>query len=262
MAPLVAAATPLACRWEQRIDDLSLRVPAGDGAGRERARNGRLSARPVDTAQSTLPEPIVGLHPLELDRERDGLRFVPSTYSPDRPHPLMVMLHGAGGDAAGGLAPLQDRADEAGMILLAPDSRGRTWDALLGGYGPDVAFIDQALGQTFGRYAVDPGNIAVEGFSDGASYALGLGLTNGDLFQRVIAFSPGFVPSGPRHGRPRIFISHGQADDVLPIDRCSRRIVPRLRNMDYDVRYHEFPAGHAIPPDIVDEALAWWRDGG
>jgi phospholipase/carboxylesterase len=148
------------------------------------------------------------------------------------------------------------------MILLAPDSRGRTWDALLGGYGPDVAFIDQALGQTFGRYAVDPGNIAVEGFSDGASYALGLGLTNGDLFQRVIAFSPGFVPSGPRHGRPRIFISHGQADDVLPIDRCSRRIVPRLRNMDYDVRYHEFPAGHAIPPDIVDEALAWWRDGG
>jgi len=31
------------------------------------------------------------------------------------------------------------------------------------------------------------------GFSDGASYALSVGITNGDLFTHVIAFSPGFV---------------------------------------------------------------------
>jgi phospholipase/carboxylesterase len=36
-------------------------------------------------------------------------------------------------------------ADEAGVILLAPESRGRTWDVLVGGYGPDVEFIGRAL---------------------------------------------------------------------------------------------------------------------
>jgi predicted esterase len=89
-------------------------------------------------------------------------------------------------------------ADEAGLVLLAPESRGTTWDVLRGGYGPDVAFIDRALEQTFGRYAVDPRRLAVGGFSDGASYALSLGITNGDLFGHVLAFSPGFMAPGGR----------------------------------------------------------------
>lgn len=143
------------------------------------------------------------------------------------------------------------------MILLAPDSRDRTWDVLLGGYGPDVDFIDRALAHTFGRYAVDAEQVTVEGFSDGASYALGLGMANGDLFQRIIAFSPGFTPPSREEGRPAVFVSHGIADEVLPIDRCSRRIVPALRKQGYDVRFLEFEGGHEIPEDIVDEALAW-----
>ena len=133
---------------------------------------------------------------------------------------------------------------------------------LLGGYGPDVTFLDRALRQTTDRYAVDTGNVTVEGFSDGASYALGLGLANGDLFRRVIAFSPGFVPSTRRQGRTRMFVSHGRADDVLPIDRCSRRIVPSLRNSNHYVHYIEFEGGHAIPPDIIGAALGWWQEGG
>jgi predicted esterase len=167
------------------------------------------------------------------------------------------MLHGAGGTADNGLDPFLARADEAGTILLAPESRGRTWDVLLGGYGPDVAFIDRALQQTMSRYPVDPARVAVEGFSDGASYALGLGLANGDLFSSVVAFSPGFTPPGPSSGRPRFFVSHGVTDDVLPIDRCSRRIVPQLRRRNYAVEYREFDDGHTIPAEISDEAMAW-----
>jgi hypothetical protein len=71
------------------------------------------------------------------------------------------------------------------------------------------------------------------GLSDGASYALSLGLLNGDLFTHVIAFSPGFVAKGTRRGNPQVFVSHGLRDQVLPIDRCSRRIVRDLRGDDY-----------------------------
>ncbi len=128
---------------------------------------------------------------------------------------------------------------------------------ILGDYGHDVAEIDRLLSLTFGRYAVDPERIAVSGFSDGASYALSLGLTNGDLFHAVVAFSPGFSVVRERRGSPRVFISHGIDDRVLPIDRTSRQIVPRLRASDYDLVYREFDGGHTVPPDIAREAVEW-----
>lgn len=198
------------------------------------------------------------LQSLGLASGRDGLRYVPETYRPNQPTPFILMLHGAGGSAHGSIVPFQTLADTSGCILLAPDARDRTWDVILDGFGPDVAFIDRALAQTFDRYAIDPTRCAVEGFSDGASYALSLGITNGDLFTHLIAFSPGFLaPEGAR-GMPRIYVSHGVRDTMLPIDRCSRRIVPPLQNAGYAVRYHEFDGPHTVPPDIASEALDWF----
>ena len=168
------------------------------------------------------------------------------------------MLHGAGGDARGGLGLFLDRADAAGLLLVAPEARLATWDVLVGGYGPDVAYVDRALAQVFARYAVDPSRVAVGGFSDGASYALSLGLTNGDLFTHVLAFSPGFAASETPRGAPRVYVSHGLRDAVLPVDACSRRIVPRLRRAGYDTRYDEFDGPHTVPPEIVGEALTWF----
>ena len=103
----------------------------------------------------------------------------------------------------------------------------------------------------------DASLVAAEGFSDGASYALSLGLLNGDLFSHVIAFSPGFVLAEHRRGRPRCFVSHGTHDQVLPIERCSRRIVRELRDDRYDVSYTEFEGGHAVPSEIARAAAEW-----
>ena len=224
------------------------------GAPSDSPEAGRLLARPGQPTGSASP----GLHPLDLDAGRDGLLYVPAGYQADRPAPLVLMLHGAGGAARGALGPFLPLADAAGLVLLAPDSRGRTWDVILGGYGPDVAFIDRALTEAFRRCAVDPARVAVEGFSDGASYALSLGITNGDLFTRLVAFSPGFMAPAERQGTPRVFISHGTQDQVLPIDVCSRRIVPQLQRAGYDVDYREYDGPHSIPSEITREAVAWF----
>jgi predicted esterase len=102
--------------------------------------------------------------------------------------------------------------------------------------------------------------VAVAGFSDGASYALSLGLTNGDLFSDVLAFSPGFHAEDRRQGRPRFYLSHGVHDEVLPIVRTSRRIVPGLRSDGYQVTYREFDGGHVVPAECVAEAAeGLWR---
>lgn len=218
---------------------------------------GRLTARPLHPT-ATGP---TGLHALGLDGGRDGFLYVPAGYQPSRPLPLVLMLHGAGGGGQGNLWPLLDLADAAGLMLLGPDARRETWDVIRGGYGPDVAFIDRALAQTFSRYAVDPTRLAIEGFSDGASYALSLGLSNGDLFTHGLAFSPGFLAPAELVGQPRLFIAHGVHDDVLPIDHCSRRLVPGLQQAGYSVRYEEFDGPHTVPPTISRAAVDWFTRG-
>ncbi len=213
-----------------------------------------LTAHPHPPAEHA---PSPGLHALGLAKGRDALLYIPRSYDPQHPAPLAVMLHGAGGNAEGALLPFRDLADEAGVILLAPESRGKTWDIIEGGLGPDVAFLDRALAHVFDRLAVDRDRVIIEGFSDGASYALTIGLSNGDLFRRIVAFSPGFSAPPRYAGTPRVFVTHGERDPVLPIDRCSRRLVPALKKRGYDVRYIEFPDGHRVPGELAREALDW-----
>lgn len=214
---------------------------------------GRLSARPSSPAERGEP----GLHPLGLSDGRDGLLFVPDGYNPEQPAPLVLLLHGAGAEARQTLGYFRD---PAGVLILAPDSRGRSWDLVLGRFGPDVAFIERALASVFRRHTIDARRLAIGGFSDGASYALSLGLTNGDLFPKIVAFSPGFMAPAERRGRPRVFVSHGTDDPVLPVDRCSRRIVQTLRQGGYDVTYREFDGGHVIPTPVAQEAGVWVLD--
>ena len=220
---------------------------------REReTEDGRLRARP----ERGRTDGAAGLHRLG-DGVRGGLLYVP-TGGDGAPRPLAVMFHGAGGNAQGGLAALMPLADEAGLLLLATDSADQTWDVIRGGYGPDVEALDRALEEAFGRVAVDPERLAVGGFSDGASYALSMGIMNGELFTHVIAFSPGFMAPARQEGAPRLFVSHGTQDRVLPIDACSRRIVPRVSRAGYDVTYHEFEGGHVVPPEIARDAVEWF----
>jgi phospholipase/carboxylesterase len=223
--------------------------------GMQSARGGDslLRVRPRHPATSLPP----GEHALGLGRDRDGVLVVPRSYTADKPAPLAVMLHGAGG-AARRLTSRFSMAEQFGVILLVPESRGSTWDAIRGPFGPDVEFIGRALEQTFDRCAVDPKKLAIGGFSDGATYALSLGLDNGSLFTHVIAFSPGFSASRRPSGRPRIFISHGRSDEILPIDTCSRRIVPSLEDAGYSVSYKEFDGPHTVPETIAQDAFKWF----
>ena len=103
-----------------------------------------------------------------------------------------------------------------------------------------------------------PRKLAIGGFSDGATYALSLGLDNGSLFTHVMAFSPGFIAARRPSGKPRIFISHGRSDNILPIDATSRRIVPALEEAGYPVTYKEFDGPHAVPETIARDAFTWF----
>jgi len=187
---------------------------------------------------------------------------VPAGPAGDGPLPLVVALHGAGGRAPDMLRMLAGVADDHGLLLLAPQSTGSSWDVIGGRYGPDIRLLDAALSRALEDHAVDPAHLAVSGFSDGASYALSLGIANGDLFGHVMAWSPGFQAAQVDAGRPRFFLSHGRQDRVLPVDRCSRRLVPMLTAAGYDVEYDEFDGPHVVPPEVLERSVRWFLGTG
>jgi phospholipase/carboxylesterase len=173
--------------------------------------------------------------------------------------PLIVMLHGAGGTAEGALRRIAAIADQALVVL--PESLGQSWDVLEGGYGPDIERLDEALRRVFAAWPVDPERVAIAGFSDGASYALSVALMNGELFTHCLAFSPGFAAPVRFEGRPALFVSHGVNDNVLPIDACSRRLMPKLERAGYYGQYMEFPGKHEVPEEVQRAALAFLQAG-
>ena len=252
-------------------------------------------------------EPATGVLKLGLSQGsgRDGYVFVPPTYNPAVPAPLIVTLHGANKTAFNGMATLADAATAAGAILVAPSSRDPvTWD-LFGagkcesgrrgttrfvcagggartrarararrrpphplhlpplppsGIGTDVAYINASIAQVSDLYNIDPVRVAIQGFSDGATYALTVGAASGKTFTHVIAFSPGGLAPPQLTGNPAIFISAGLDDAVFPYAN-SAAVVCQLVANQYVVDFLPFKGGHAVPENIANAALQWFVGG-
>ena len=185
--------------------------------------------------------------------------IVPTAYEPSRAWPLALFFRGAITPARNYMDNFQPIADELGLIILAPEATSRTWDLILGGFGPDVDFINRALHTAFRTVHVDPNRIFTSGFSDGASYSLSLGLTNGDFFTRIGAYSPGFIQVAAQRGQPSFFITHGTMDAVLPVE-SSRYIVEQLQSANYEVEYREFDGPHAVSLSLAKESYKWMID--
>ncbi|HWC32215.1 MAG TPA: alpha/beta hydrolase-fold protein [Actinomycetota bacterium] len=253
-AALVVALWLAASACERGIGRLLPGGGRGDGGNASETGPGRLSAR---SGRPTERPPAAGEHRLPIGGKRNGVVQIPAGYERSRPAPLVIVLHGAGGEAARRL--FAKPYERFGLVVVAPESRGRNWDLLEGGgFGSDVAWLDRVLRWTFSRFRIDPNRVAIAGFSDGASYALSLGLSNGDLFTHVMAFSPGFVAPAERVGRPSIFVSHGRDDPVLSFENARDEIVPRLRDWGYGVRFVPFDGAHDVPLDVSRGAVRWF----
>src|SRR6476646_2233331 len=220
--------------------------------------------RIVIPAHSSTQTASAGLQKLS---GRNGLLYIPPDHA--EPWPLLILLHKAGGSASewfsasGSYAPYADRGR---FIILAPESPGQSWGTGAKKWGYDYVAINRALEEAFARCAIDRSRLAIGGFSDGASYALSLGLANGDVFGYIVGFSPGFIVKAHARGRmgsnnevqiPLVYIAHGTADNVLPIASTSRIFASSLRKNGYKVEFHEFSGSHHLSRQVVDQAMTW-----
>jgi phospholipase/carboxylesterase len=185
-----------------------------------------------------------------------SILYVPQGLSAASAVPLVMMLHGA----TRALPPLQSwlaEAERRKFVLAVPMAAQHTWDLMQRGYGNDVRMLDRSLAAIFDTTPIDTRKTCLAGFSDGGSYALSVGLQNGDVFTHIMAFSPGFIGPGTARGTPRVFVSHGTNDPILPIDATGRRVKRELERRKLALDYREFNGGHGVPPEMQTAALSW-----
>ena len=227
---------------------------AGCGGGQEQA----VATTAVPTAP--LGEPCsTGEHALTLSNGQAARMLV--TPGSGGARALVVVLHGAGGSPADGLYAFRGASKERGLVLIAPASKGQTWSILRSEEDLDLESVNLALAEGYERCRIDRRRIAVGGFSDGATYALTLGVSNGDLFPAIIALSPGGIVAGEQFGVPRVFVSHGTLDNVLPIARAGDAVVRKLREAGYPVTYRRFRGGHEASSATSAAAVRWFLAG-
>jgi len=169
---------------------------------------------------------------------------------------LIVLLHGAGGDARYFLDQFKHEADARGVILLSVQSDGRTWAQRKPKDGEaDILNIKGAIDNLAARAQIEPGRTTVMGFSDGASYALSVGLFHPELFRAIVAFSPGYA-FAPKvlDTEQRIFIAHSRRDPILPAEN-TRQMVKALESAGFAPEVHWFNGGHEIDPQLKKAAF-------
>lgn len=219
------------------------------------ASDGRITARPGVAPSAPIAPGIHDLHVLGSDRH--SWLIVPENYDHSRQWPLSLFFRGAITPAEQYMEPFRAVVNETGMIVLAPEAAAPTWDLIhYGGFGPDVEFINRSLHTAYQTVNIDQNKVFTSGFSDGGSYSLSLGLTNGDFFKKIVAHAPGIMQPASEHGHPEFFIAHGEFDEVIPIEN-SRVLTEQLQTAGYTVLLREWAGPHAVSLSQVRASFQW-----
>lgn len=202
-----------------------------------------------------------------LTLPQNARAYIPASAS-EKP-PLLVLLHGAGQAPDSILAAFRHEAERHGVVLLAPKSHAMTWDMLMearthrtGPFRPsfktDLPRIRAAMTALGARRPTDAARTAIGGFSDGASYALTIGLAQPQRFGTILAFSPGMAFAPIRYDpAQRIYIAHGRRDSVLPLANTERNIVPGLQAR-VNVTFRPYDGEHGMTAHVQEEGMAFF----
>lgn len=168
------------------------------------------------------------LKTLEYDGvERSYLLFVPSVPDETKTYPLIVALHGGGGNAKAvdATTELQEQARRVNAILVYPNGSGLfksrllTWNAgnccayALEKQVDDVGFINALIDELSSKYPIDPKRIYATGMSNGAkmSYRLACHLSDKIAAIAPVAGSMEVPDCAPKHPIS-VMVFHGTAD--------------------------------------------------
>jgi phospholipase/carboxylesterase len=220
----------------------------------------RIEHKPMETRDEPSPTGHVSI-------ERGECRAVlltPSEIDPAKRYPLITVLHGAGRQDEMLVKACRDEPEKRDALFLVPRSKLPTWDLIASPERPDLDFLEYAYDLIYRRYPVDAGRQALLGYSDGASYALSVGLSNPHLFRAVMGWAAGFIALDPTFNldadrKPLVLLEYGTHDQLFPFERVAIPMRENLRKAGYTVEFRVDQGGKHWPsPDFLPEALDWF----
>lgn len=162
--------------------------------------------------------------------ERSYQLYVPKSYNPKSPAPLVITLHGYSSKPSDAVysSRWNDLADKEGFITVYPLGIGTPtyWHTSGVAYSGrnaqmDVQFFSDLIDQLEGKYNIDPARIYVNGISMGGGMSHVLACTLADRVAAVGGVSGAYnYPSEKCDpSRPVPFIAfHGTEDSTVPYD--------------------------------------------
>lgn len=143
--------------------------------------------------------------------------------------PLVILLHGGGGNGNTMIGRWSSVAQAQGLILAAPNGIGRnrrmgTWNAS-GCCGEavregvdDIGFVRAVIADVERTAKVDPGRVYVAGFSNGGMMTHRIAIALGDQIAAAAIVSGALFGNedAPRAPTP-VLIIHGEQDDSVPV---------------------------------------------
>ncbi|WP_459209668.1 alpha/beta hydrolase [Aquimarina rhabdastrellae] len=122
-----------------------------------------------------------------------------------------------------------------------------------------VNFIEEAIT----AYDLDPTNISLLGFSQGAILSYAVALSYPEKVKNIVAlsgyisadfFADGYTSND--FSKLNIYCSHGSVDQVIPI-QLARQTPSFLKSLGITTTLNEFPVGHGVAPQNFYQFKEW-----
>ncbi len=179
-----------------------------------------------------LPVALLGFY-LSLNRtngkltsggeRRAYLLYVPPTYDPATPTPLVISIHGFAEWPAHQMqiSHWNDLADEYGFLVVYPSGTGLPWRWRIGGPAPspDVTFISDLIDHLAETYTIDLNRVYANGLSNGGGMSYVLACQLSDRITAVGSVSGAYLlplaQCNPTRTVP-VIAFHGTDDPIVP----------------------------------------------
>ena len=186
--------------------------------------------------------------------------------------PLIVVLHGSGADERDmiGLWPQLPSAVVVSPRAPFPDaSGGYRWYRKAGASGGVEADLDLSrksvdllIDDALKRFAADPNEIFLVGFSQGAVMVYDIALKEPGRFRGAAVLSGSLFHTGamsPSAARAKdsVFIGHGTADDRIPF-AAATAAQAALARLGTPVEFHAYPGMHHEIGETETRDLGLW----
>ena len=183
--------------------------------------------------------------------------------------PILLLLHGTGGNEQDLLSLGEILAPDAGMLSprgkVLERGAPRFFRRLAEGVFDieDLKFRTGELADFLlaaaARYGFDTARLIAVGFSNGANIAASTmllrpdALTGGILIRAMVPLVPDPLPTLPR---TRVLLSNGRTDPLVSLDE-TERLAKLFRDAGADVTLKWQPGGHELTQGDVSAARQW-----